>query len=703
MKKKLLSRKIHKERIINKRKRSYIFDSMGSIRVKLIGAFIIPVGLIIVLGVVSYSKASSGLIRNYELATISTINSLTEYLDFGFSTVESKANMLNSNSTLMKYYSGYYRDNKVEELKQYEYVKSLIASNIWTETYISNIYLFSKYGRAFGVSADGAEGEALYDNYMESKDGLSFIESGEKTTWVGRHSFIDEHVSNGKDYSISHMSYLYNSSGRPIGFIVIDVNNDYIEKVLDNSGMLDKGSVAFITSDGKEIVGGKQLKDYKLSEQDYFMKAINSDDKQGYSYINIGDKEYMFSYSKTSKGNALLCALIPKAEIIKEAKEMKEVTLIIVFLASIIAIICGTIIASGIGNVINKTNQVLNVTAQGNLGVRVEMKRKDEFAILARSINHMIESMMGLIQKVTVISATVSHSAFDVSGSSQVLLDATKKINESLLDIEQGIMLQAEDSSNCLAEMSTLSKQINEIYLNTSAIGDSAKETKSVVRHGFTIISELEQKAKNTTKITREVIRNIEDLEKESDSIGEIVQTINAIAEETNLLALNASIEAARAGEFGKGFSVVADEIRKLSNQSTTAANQIDNIIIGIHQKTIKTVGVAKEAEGIVASQSDALGHTIALFSEINEHVEELTRNLIKISERMVEIEHAKEDTLGAIENISSVSQETASASNELAGITTEQLRAVETLTAAAAKLDEDAKDLDESVAIFKI
>ena len=144
-------------------------------------------------------------------------------------------------------------------------------------------------------------------------------------------------------------------------------------------------------------------------------------------------------------------------------------------------------------------------------------------------------------------------------------------------------------------------------------------------------------------------------LERKSSSIGEIINVINEIADQTNLLSLNASIEAARAGDAGRGFAVVASEIRKLADQSKESVNNIISIIEGIQEDTHKAVNIAREAEEVLRLQENAVSNTTQSYLNINDSVENLVVQLRQIIENVDNIEEARVSTLGAIESISAV------------------------------------------------
>jgi methyl-accepting chemotaxis protein len=679
------------------------FKLFNNIRTRLILVFMIPVVFIILLGRVSYQKASTGLIQNYEKATISNLNNLAKYINFGFESVASKTSMLNSNVNLKNYYSGLYSEDKREEQDQYTVIQSLISSNVLMESYISNIYIFSKYGKDYGISADGTAGIKLYSKYTESGEGKAFAEAGLKNQWVGSHPSLEENLinKNSKEYSNSYISYLYNKMSKPIGFIIVDVSKEFIQDALVNSGFSDKAVVAFITSDKKELVEGKVPDQFSFIDQIYYKDAAGSENASGKKYVDFNGEKYLYLYSKTETGNAMLCALVPKQEIIKQADDVKNVTFIIIIFATLIAILCGSLMALDMGREIKTSINILGKTALGDLTVQLKQKRKDEFGILRSSINNMIASMKSLILKMASISNTVHHSSNEVNESSDILFTASKNITGAVNYIEEGITQQAEDAQNCLKQMSVLVDQINDISSNTLQIEKIADHTSNIVNQGFTIINDLNQKSANTAEITKTVTLNIESLASESISISSIMNTINEIAEQTNLLSLNASIEAARAGEAGRGFAVVAEEIRRLAAESSDAAKQVDNIVTGILSKTEKTAQAARMAEDIVASHDSVNKNTIALFNEIREHVESLTDSLLKISNGLKGIEQAKDDTLGAIENISAVSEETASEANELSKNVNEQLKVVEKLIETSKQMESDAKNLEETVKVF--
>jgi methyl-accepting chemotaxis protein len=311
--------------------------------------------------------------------------------------------------------------------------------------------------------------------------------------------------------------------------------------------------------------------------------------------------------------------------------------------------------------------------------------------------------MRGLIEQVATVGDRVNFSAGSLSNTSGDILTSTKDISLAIDEIEKGVVQQASDTEQCLVQMSNLSDKINQVYNNTYEIEQIAKDTKVIVGEGIANIDELNDKSSATTKITKVVIDEIEDLAIQSGNIENFIGVINGIADQTNLLSLNASIEAARAGEAGRGFAVVAEEIRKLADQSLKASKQITTVVNNIKTKTKITANSAKEAESIVGSQMETLNKTIKTFENINEHVGNLVNNLNNIAEGVRGIENAKDDTLDAVRNISAVSQQTATSSEEVSATAINQIASVEYLSQSAGELAVEAKRLEEAIQIFQI
>lgn len=670
---------------------------LRGIQVKLIGAFMIPVILFVIIGFMIYSKCSTTLNSTYEASANTSVGTLEEYLGLGFENIELMATRLSINSAITSYYTG----SEVKSESMLMDTKVALSNESTADKFIDHIIVCAKSGTA--CSEKGAIRGDVYNAFVESEEGKNVeSEIGMGSMWISSHPAIDEVTGYDSDeYALSLVTVLKNNSNKSVGYIIIDVKTSFIQDILDNAQISDNSIKGFVLEDGSQVLSGDS--DIKFTDTDFYQEALAGENLQGSKEVSYEGTDYLFTYSRIEGTNMLVCAMVPQKEIMAGAQAILRYTLIAVAICAVIAIVVGSVLASGISKAIRKVNRVLKKTSDGDLTGQISMKRKDEFNVLSSSITNMIGSMKDLILKMTNVSGHVSDSAVQVGTNSEVLLEVTKDITEAVDYINSGISQQAQDTESCLEQMNGLAERINVVHENTDEISEIAQEAQGAIENGMVIVANLGEKVQGTTEVTETIIREIRELNKESIAINSIIGTINEIAEQTNLLSLNASIEAARAGEAGRGFAVVSEEIRKLAEQSGNAGNQIGEIINHIQERlaaTIETAGLAGES---VAFQTEALNNTVDVFKNISQQVSKLAEDVEKITQSVGGIEQAKEDTMNAIESISTTSNQTESASEELARSTEKQLQAVEVLNDAVKRLQMDAEDLDTSVSIFKV
>ena len=670
---------------------------LRGIQVKLIGAFMIPVVLFVIIGFMIYSKCSTTLNSTYEASANTSVGTLEEYLGLGFENIELMATRLSINSAITSYYTG----SEVKSESMLMDAKVALSNESTADKFIDHIIVCAKSGTA--CSEKGAIRGDVYNAFAESEEGKNVeSEIGMGSMWISSHPAIDEVTGYDSDeYALSLVTVLKNNSNKSVGYIIIDVKTSFIQDILDNAQISDNSIKGFVLEDRSQVLSGDS--DIKFTDTDFYQEALTGENLQGSKEVSYEGADYLFTYSRIEGTNMLVCAMVQQKEIMAGAQAILRYTLIAVAICAVIAIVVGSVLASGISKAIRKVNRVLKKTSDGDLTGQISMKRKDEFNVLSSSITNMIGSMKDLILKMTNVSGHVSDSAVQVGTNSEVLLEVTKDITEAVDYINSGISQQAQDTESCLEQMNGLAERINVVHENTDEISEIAQEAQEAIENGMVIVANLGEKVQGTTEVTETIIQEIRELNKESIAINSIIGTINEIAEQTNLLSLNASIEAARAGEAGRGFAVVSEEIRKLAEQSGNAGNQIGEIINHIQERlaaTIETAGLAGES---VAFQTEALNNTVDVFKNISQQVSKLAEDVEKITQSVGGIEQAKEDTMNAIESISTTSNQTESASEELARSTEKQLQAVEVLNDAVKRLQMDAEDLDTSVSIFKV
>lgn len=666
---------------------------LSSIKVKLFVAFLVPIALFVVTGILIYSKCSNTLIENSETSTYTTLSTLNEYFESGFEAASLIATRLSVNETVIYAYSSGSTNAMINDAK-------VVVSNESTADYL--VAYITIIGDGFDTaSSKGVLSGDAYNVFVNSPAGQTVAASEERIVWIGSHPEMDEVLGyETSDYAISGVMPFTNRFNKPAGYIIIDIKTEYISDILTNANFGEGSIVGLVNSDGSETTSGEE--GFAFFAQDFYQEALAGGVAGSNDQKHLGN-DYSYVYTPVESTGGMVCALVPKDNILAGVKTIQIYLIVVIFVCAVFALVLGNLIANNIAKAIVLVNKTLKQTSSGDLTSTLNLNRKDEFKALSFNLTNMILSMKNLIQKMMHVSGTLSESAGTVSDNAKLLFDVTKNITDAVGYIDDGISQQSTDTESCLNQMSDLATKINVVQKNVSEIDDLTATTKSAVNDGMVIVTDLSSHVNDTTNVTKEIIEEINVLNQDALSINEIIETIEDIAEETDLLSLNASIEAARAGEAGRGFAVVADNIRKFAVRSNEAAGEIRKIVGALQNRMAHTIKTAGKASEIVAQQETSLNSTINIFSQIRDHVAQLSHDLENINASIEGMELAKNDTMLAIESISTTSNETEAAANELSKSVERQLHSVEELNEAVKHLQENALDLDTSVSIFKI
>ncbi len=550
--------------------------------------------------------------------------------------------------------------------------------------------------------------DGYYEDWSVTEEGQKVIFEknvadwlGKTTSWIGQHPEMDKMTGyKPEDYAISYMSAFPNRAA----VFVVDISKEAIRKSLSKVDTSDGSILGFITADGSELVikDEKVTEEFIFFEQDFFQNCLASEELEGTEYVTYDGQEYFFTFAKSEKTGVVLGYLVPVRHVTKGAEAIKSITVVLVIIACIVAVAIGLFISLNISASMAGIIKRLKKAAEGDLTVHLKTKGKSEFSILSQYIMNVITNMKGLIQQVEGIAMLVKNAAGGVEEISARIEESSQGIEVTLAEIDKGVSLQASDAQDCLTQMDSLSRKIEEIGSSVDQAASGSEVTKEIVEKSIDTMEALSGKTKATIEITDRVKADIEELEKKSRVIGEFVNTINDIAEETNLLSLNASIEAARAGEAGRGFAVVAEAIRKLADGSSQAASEINKVVEEIVNQTKGTVSTAAEAGEIVGEQALLVSHTKEDFKKMAECTEQMLISVRKISEDVISIDAQRKDTLDAVSSISAVSEQTATASSEVYNISQKQMDVVEALKKASTELKEKMAELEEALDLFK-
>ena len=677
-----------------------------SIMQTLFFAFMVPVVLMVILGVVSYNMASSGVLSKYSESAVSTVSAVANYCELVCDSLSTKALELISNEDVGGYYNKGYRKQNAEALEQFRNSKSILRTMHSTNAYIFSYSIIPDEGGSYLTSLKGALTETPLADFNASVEGQYFVSNDKaRNAWLGYHSYIDANMYNSDvtDYSMAY----YQRFAKSGAFLIVDISMDTTNEMLTQMDFGDDSIKALVSPDGREVVQIQGKEDQPVEEtyfvgQDFFEESRTweaADSKD----VRVNGKKYVYIASPVGKTGAMMCALIPQKNLLGQVSAIKYVIIIMVILAGIAAIVTGIAISTGISKAVKDMTKGLSKVAEGDLSEDFKTKRKDEFKVLTGSLNSMLESMRGLMVDMKQFGAKVTDLSGDVSDKTGVIHISMQDISRAMDEVALGVQSQAEDTEVSNEKMITFSENINSVAEKTVGMKETADKAIDAVEEGKVIVQDLSEKSDTTVSLTRVLVNDINDVQKSSEEIKGFVNIINSIAEQTNLLSLNASIEAARAGEAGRGFAVVAEEIRKLAEQSKASANKIKAVVEVIGSTTDKTTVSAKEAEAMVNDQAKALAETVEVFGRIHECVGDLVDNIHMITELLEKSVEEEEQVQYAIQNISSVSEEVAASTQEVTATINEQVSVIDALKDEVDALRADAKVLGESIDRFKV
>ncbi|MGN0376017.1 MAG: methyl-accepting chemotaxis protein [Suilimivivens sp.] len=483
---------------------------------------------------------------------------------------------------------------------------------------------------------------------------------------------------------------------------------DALKESADTDITIFYGDTRYMTSvvdeQGNRVIGtkaGDQVVEKVLnSGQEHFATNVDVVGQAYYGY-------YVPLYEEgTDNIVGMIFAGMPQAD----AKE--QIIRIVSLIAGIMAalfILCATttfIVVQKIVKALRMGADALDQVAKGKLNVELNesaLKRKDEVGHISRSIMLLKEELTEIITNIKEQGKVLNDSSVYLGDRTESSAEHITQVERAVEEIAQGATGQAEETQKATENVIVMGNMIEETANEIDAMNENAKLIKQLGQTAVDTLKDLQAINQKTKESIDIIYEQTNTTNTSAQKIKEATALITDIAEETNLLSLNASIEAARAGEQGRGFAVVAAQIQKLAEQSNESARQIEEIISSLLSDSEKAVETMEEVKDIMGHQSENVKKTDEQVNQVLGQVEQAIEAISRVAEKTEILNEARVNVTDTVQNLTAVAQENAASTQESAASVNQVSEIIQEIADSAKQLMDIAEKLDKNMALFEV
>lgn len=561
-------------------------------------------------------------------------------------------------------------------------VKILLAALIPLVLMATVVTVYAVASMKSGIQEEAIEGvDTLCNSIMEAYDGFA----------PGDYELEDNNLMKG-DYNVSEHVEI-------IDHLVENTNAEFTIFYNDTR----------MCTSLKDAETGKRMVGTKCSEE-----VAQSCLKEGKDYqstnITINNQNFYAIYKPLKNEDGSIIGMVFAAKPSQDVDSLIRTHAIAIAGAALVfAIIAALVVFFTVNRVcvlLNRATGILNQLSKGDLTITIDKRvvnRGDELGVMGRAMTNLIAELRGVVTDIKDSSEVLSGSSRDLDQFSKDTSDTSVEITRAVDDMSQGAVSQAEDIENATLEVGSMGSAIEQIVSKVGNLYDSSVEIEKSKDEVVVIVKELAASGEQTSQAVERIDKQVKLTDESVTKIQEAVSLITSIAEETNLLSLNASIEAARAGEAGKGFAVVATQIQKLAEESNHSAASIADVINNLSMESKTTVEAMNDMREIIEEQQKKLKETENNFAVLSQGIQQSLEAVTEIRSDSETCDAARTKVIDIISNLSAVSEENAAATEETSA-SMQQLDSTMTILAdKSAQLGKLANEMNEDLEFFKM
>lgn len=672
------------------------FNPSQSVGVKLFLIFFIAIMVcVVLLGTFSYVRAKSVIQENAAISNEQAIIQTGEKLDVMLGQLVNTSVQVFFDPTMQSDLAALSRDGQTAYDK-YQTINSIsenLQNQLNSTDSIEAIYLVPMNPSLSIISAG---------------TGIPTAEQVRKTDWyqsLASNNSVMQWVPTAKTEG-TNKNFIYAramriSSSTDSFVFVMSINSKWLNDQIDNLNLGDGGNIDLVGGPQNTVIASTIEQTVSEPSKLSFMNQIK--DGSGRFQNDQGTQPILAAYSVLSTVDWKLIGTVPVQALVSSASPILTLTWIMAAIFGIIAILIGLLIIRMIGRPLRDLQQLMHKGSEGVLNVRMQHKSSDEIGQLSLAFNTMMEKITDLVKQTNDSAQQVLDTASTLSQASRQTAVSAREIAVATEEIANGAGSLALEAERGTELTETMNDRMSKVVGANKQMEVSAQQVEHASETGVHHMESLLGKTKVTEDMIRSLNNRIDSLKESTSSVQQVLDAMQNITKQTNILSLNATIEAARAGAAGKGFMVVADEVRNLAEQSRQSILMVGEITTNIQKEMDETVRVLNEAYPLFRQQTEAVQETTGIFETVQEQMKEFVTKLGSATQSISELNNVQQSMSEAMSNVSAVAEQSSATSQEVASLSSEQQNVSGQLVTLSSQLETVSVGLKETIARFTI